>query len=384
MAEQTIRAPRTVEEASRGDIAAANRTKNARGRASNPRGPLGVTTAAYDSGNRKTGPCMGTYAVQISCPNGENSSYRCPLLGVACYGEEGDINRAVMPPLNRNAGYEAKKSVTTANVTPEDVARDEAAALETVRKDWERNPKPLWLHVVGDCVTPECARIVGKAAAQYAYRYDGDPKIGADRAPAHAKSVWNYTHAWREVARGDWPSSISVLASCDRPEDLPKAHGRGYGCAMVVDTYEQTEMANYGAAYPLPNGFKVIPCPHEAQRLVDEGEVALIAAALKLKGVKGERASSGMKLERARELAAKYLTPGEIDKINEEQAKTFRGKGGKGGKRTDVQCLHCKLCWMDDFLYKTKGVIAFALHGPRAKKNYGKDVANLIQIKEGK
>lgn len=380
MADQTIRTVRTDETPSRGDLAAARAVARRTG-TRNPWGPLGVTTASYDSGNRKTGPCMATYAVQISCPNGVNNPYRCPLLGVACYGEEGDIGRGVMPPLNRNAGFDHKGDVTKANVTPEQVAMDEAAALDTLKKEFNKNPKPLRLHVVGDCVTPETARIVGKAAAQYAFRYQGDMSKGIQKAPPQAKSVWNYTHAWREVSRSDWPSSISVLASCDNPADLPKAHARGYGGAIVIDTYQQTELGNYGAAYKLPNGFKIIPCPHEVQRLVDEGEAALIAAALQQKGVKGEKVSSNMKVERARELAEKYLSEAERGEIDQKQAETFRGKGGT---RKDVQCLHCKLCWMDDFLRDNKAAVAFALHGPRAKKNYGADVKDLLQIEGAK
>jgi hypothetical protein len=84
--------------------------------------------------------------------------------------------------------------------------------------------RPLRLHTVGDCRTDEAARIVAAAAERY---------MDAGGGP-----VWTYTHAWRLVDRASW-GRVSVLASCETPEQVELARARGYATAIVVDEFDR-------------------------------------------------------------------------------------------------------------------------------------------------
>lgn len=260
----------------------------------NPAGPLKLATAAVNSANPKVGKALNTYAAQISCPNGTNSSYRCPLYGDGCYAEGGPAGWTTSR-LNKAGGMTSYHD-PHASVTAEQVAEDEAAALASVHKEWTRkrvNPF-VRLHVVGDAVTRKAVQILNEALGQFIVAVSGG-----------AKNIWNYTHGWRDIPRSAWRSDISVLASCDTEDDMPKAHSAGYACAIVLPRYVQAEGKKLGAAYKLDNGFTIIPCPYEVGRVV-------------------------------------------------------RGK--------QLQCVDCKLCMKDDFLRKNKAAIGFAAHGAKAEK----------------
>lgn len=270
-----------------------------------------LATVVVNSNNEKTGPCTGSYAAQASCPDGKNSSYRCPLLGSGCYAESGNVNLTTSR-LNKAAGFTYTGGSKT--TTPEDVARSEAAAFEAAYKDWLKSRGPVTkhhavrIHVVGDCCTPESARILSKAVEPY---YQSIPNGGS--------SIWAYTHAWMDVPRSAWSSKISILASCDTVGDAKKAMSRGWAVAMVIQRYVMREGKSLGAAVPLTNGMKMIPCPFEVGRHI--------------------------------------------------------------GKK-DVKCVDCKLCWKEDFLRKNKAFIAFAAHGKTAEKRVQSyvDIEPLIQI----
>jgi hypothetical protein len=266
----------------------------------NPAGPNKLATTVINTRNPKVGVSTSTYAAQISCPNGENTNYRCPLYGNGCYAEELPIGWTTKR-LNKDAGLQSY-SDPNAKFSPLDVAMDEAESMNQTHKSWLRKKKNNWvrLHVVGDSVTSECAKIVSSAAESYV----------ASSGVAGAKNVWNYTHAWRTVPRDAWSSKISVLASCDRVEDLPKAHSKGYATAIVLPQEFMEELgrqqsAKFGKSFMLPNGFKAIPCPYEIAKLVP------------------------------------------------------------GAKKR--QCVECHLCMRDEWLRDSKCVIAFAAHTSKAE-----------------
>jgi len=274
----------------------------------NPGGPLKLSTCVVNSANAKVGKALSTYAAQVSCPNGSNASYRCPLYGDGCYAELGNTQAGFTTNrLNKAAGLGSYEDPSSP-YTPEQVAEDEAAGLVATYKEWKKKRLNPWvrLHVVGDCVTPAAVRILNEAIGPY-----------VESVPGGAKNVWNYTHAWRDVPRSAWRSDISVLASCDTEDDIPKAYAAGYPGAIVVPRYVQAEGKKVGSAYKLDNGFTIIPCPYEVGRLV-------------------------------------------------------KGK--------QLQCVDCKLCMKDDFLRKSKAVIAFAAHGGGAEKI----TKRLVDIQPGK
>jgi hypothetical protein len=276
-----------------------------------------IASFSINTTNQKTGPSSATNASQASCPNGKNnaSGYRCPLLGAGCYAESGMVGTQTKK-LNDAVGFSNKQP--TVPIPPEEVAKNEARVIELAFIVWRllRLNNGVRLHVVGDCVTPAAARIANRAAEMLTENHLQGAGVRADKA---TKNVWNYTHAWRDVPRSAWSPNISVLASCDRIEDLEEAHKRGYGCAVVVPTYVQekigteTEKLVYsGKAFTTSNGFKLIPCPHEVQAMNKAGERAW--------------------------------------------------------------CINCGLCMKDDWLHKNKAAIAFAAHTPASKET----VKNLI------
>lgn len=184
-----------------------------------------LAIAVPRSSNEKIGDCATTYAAQASCPRS------CVFFnGGGCYAENGRIFTSTTGPLNETA--ERLKA------TPVDVARTEATAIGLLPV-FACMDRPLRLHTVGDCRTDEAARIVADAAAEYRRRGGGP--------------VWTYTHAWRIVDRESW-GDVSVLASCETPEQIELARGRGYATAIVVEEFASRRRHFAGGA-------AILPCP---------------------------------------------------------------------------------------------------------------------------
>ena len=184
-----------------------------------------LAIAVKKTANRKVGKIAVTHAAQQSCPTD------CVFKGSGCYAENGP------------QGWITKKlNTAAAGASPLDVALAEAAAIRTLPGN-----VPLRLHVVGDCPTEECARVVAEACTEY---------IAKDNQP-----VWTYTHAWRTVNRDAW-GSISVLASCETPLDVAEAHARGYATALVVDGHPSDKLYEIDtvAAIPCPQQTRGVTC----------------------------------------------------------------------------------------------------------------------------
>jgi len=184
-----------------------------------------IATAVYRASNRKLSvnrEVSATYTSQISCHPG------CPWRGSGCYAEQG-LTAFTTNRLNRAA--------VNLEVTPRDVAIAEASAIDNLR-----GTLPLRLHVVGDCPDAETSGIVAQAAERYRTR-TGAP-------------VWTYTHT-PDVPRQVW-GSVSILRSCDTPDQIPGEHERGYACALVVpDKFTNNRLVDCGG------GFRGIPCPQQ-------------------------------------------------------------------------------------------------------------------------
>lgn len=155
------------------------------------------TIAAERSRDAKTGECSATYAPRVTCPDA------CPMKsGGGCYGASGNC---VLHLRRINAG--------SAGMTAEACAQAEADGIDRLS-----GKRPLRIHVVGDCPTNEAAEIVSSAAERYIVR--------------HGQPAWAFTHAWRTVDRVYW-QSVSVLASCETPEQVIEANKRGYATALI-------------------------------------------------------------------------------------------------------------------------------------------------------
>lgn len=192
------------------------------------RAPLAIAVAITK--DSKLGMCSATHASQASCPPD------CPI-AKECYANFG---HQAFTTNRLNRASDAWEATARAMVTPEDVARDEAAAIDALRSRLD-----LRVHIVGDCRTIKAARIVSAACDRY-------------RARTNAM-VWTYSHAWRKVPRAAW-GTVSVLASVESIPDARRAMARGYAAAVIVPAFP----AN-GRAFDV-DGIKVIPCPNQVQK----------------------------------------------------------------------------------------------------------------------
>lgn len=237
--------------------------------------PNSVNTLAYaalSTTNRKIGDCYATSAAQQSCPNGSNISYRCPFIeGNGCYAEI-DNQGWTTRRLNNTAAQAQADSLEVANA--------EAAALEKLLgylNVYENGPsKMLRLHVVGDAVTAESAKILADASKPFVRRNAQIPSLFRRQDNGNLtgtggrgdSKVWAYTHGWRDVPRSAW-GEVSVLASCETQEDLKEAYDRGYALACVTDKYDNEHLWDSPSkpqrwkAYR-KGDFIILPCPNEA------------------------------------------------------------------------------------------------------------------------
>jgi len=180
--------------------------------------------ATEKSENKKLGAVSVTLAsIKGSCPT------TCPLQNNGCYAQDSFTGMMVRRMDNH---------VQDANLDASAVAHDEADAIDTLT-----GKRPLRIHVAGDCRTNDAAQTVSAAAQRYSAR----------RGPP----VWTYSHAWRTVARDSW-KDVSVLASCETPQDVADARQRGYAAARVVPEFQN------GTRAWREGDLTMIPCPEQA------------------------------------------------------------------------------------------------------------------------
>jgi hypothetical protein len=179
-----------------------------------------LATAVERSETSKLGLTHATYASQRSCPSD------CAFMGNGCYAEGGPTG--IHTRRLNNAAVHA---------TPLEVAEAEAAAIDTLSGTLD-----LRIHVVGDCTTSKAADLVSSAALRRIRR---------------SRRIWSYTHAWRDVEREAW-QDVSVLASCERPEQAIEALDKGWAAAVVLPIFKDERLHVQG-------GLKVLPCPHQTR-----------------------------------------------------------------------------------------------------------------------
>jgi hypothetical protein len=169
--------------------------------------------------NQKLGVASVTTAPIASCGP-------CPLKDQGCYAQNGPLGWMVA---------RMDRHVEEAGLDAVAIARAEADAIDALD-----TKLPLRLHQAGDCSTDETARIVSAAADRHR-DWTGKP-------------TWTYTHAWRAVARESW-GGVSVLASCETPDEAVSARERGYAPALVVERFEKGQLP-----WKLDNGLTAVPC----------------------------------------------------------------------------------------------------------------------------
>lgn len=189
-----------------------------------PRGPFVASTAS---------------SIQATCPEACIFKRRRGVRH-GCYSDSG-FTRIAGAKMDEAGGY----------VRADEVAVAEAGAIDRAFKggripqDSARGGRDLRLHVGGDVRTTRSATVLGEAATRWVARGGG--------------TVWTYTHAWRTVPRSAWGSSIQVIASVERAEEIDEARRLGYPAAIVLEA-----LPDDGRAFAL-EGEKVVPCPFESK-----------------------------------------------------------------------------------------------------------------------
>ena len=184
--------------------------------------PNRIAFAVEISLNDKIGPVSTTYATQESCDRS------CPHYDNGCYAEVGMV---AIHGRKLNKAYNSQ--------TPEEIAIEEANAIKNLTGNLD-----LRVHTVGDCRTPESARIVSDAMRRHR------KKAG--------RKAWTYTHAWRKVPVENWQGE-SVLASVETVADAKEAMQSGYPVAIVVEEFDSTKPY-------IKDGIKILPCPAQVTK----------------------------------------------------------------------------------------------------------------------
>ena len=181
----------------------------------------------------KLGCCAATYVPYQTCPgSGPNA---CPLKPKIrpdgsfeqdwCYASCGTVGINHM-------GHITKAAV---GVPLNTIAKEESDGVARLRGD-----KPCRLHVGGETADSPHAMLLAAAAEVYTAK--------------HGKPVWSYTHNWRVIPRTAF-GNISILASCELPEQVLQANALGYAAALLIPDFpESGNTFSYG-------GVKVLPCP---------------------------------------------------------------------------------------------------------------------------
>lgn len=168
--------------------------------------------------NKKLGFISTTYAAINSCPSD------CPFKKTkACYGMRGPISWKWLKLTG----------------SPMAIAKAEAAGIRSLS-----GLRDLRIHTLGDCSSDKTAKIVSEAAEVFMRK--------------RGKAAFTYTHAWKKVARKSW-GKVSVLASCETPDEVRAAKAKGFATALVVPKFDSS------VAYMI-DGLKIVPCPEMTGR----------------------------------------------------------------------------------------------------------------------
>jgi len=210
--------------------------------------PVSVT---YASKNSKIGYCASTGLAQATCP--PSCAFRAHCMVTS------GVMSITTHQRNRAAGPQHTAAV---------LAQAEADGIRSLLR---RRPRAAWralrIHTVGDAPTTTAAATIAAAASEYA--------VGTGLTAVMRTPSYGFTHAWRDVDACAWDQpGVSVLASCETPEDVRLAWARGYGAAIV-----RPSESHYtdGRAYLAQDdpfyagraaavGMRLLPCPEQTGR----------------------------------------------------------------------------------------------------------------------
>ena len=114
----------------------------------------------------------------------------------------------------------------------------EIASAEVSGIKARQGDKPCRLHVGGETANTTHAVMLAGAAEVYVSK--------------HGQPVFTYTHNWRSIPRAAF-GSISVLASCEYPEQVAEANALRYAAALLIPNFPNSfKVFRYGDTNVLP------------------------------------------------------------------------------------------------------------------------------------
>lgn len=175
--------------------------------------------------------CSSTYvSISATCPDS------CTFKGAGCYAIAG----MAVQRLDRGAKRTGMNGTQVADVEAEAI---DQMFVRGVPQDGARGGRDLRLHVSGDAASATAARLLVGAARRWRERGGG--------------LVFTFTHQWRTIPRSAW-GPISVLASCETPEQVEEARAQGYSPAITVEQHESDRPIEVA-------GTRIIPCPNQTR-----------------------------------------------------------------------------------------------------------------------
>lgn len=185
---------------------------------------VAIVERSHDAKLTSNKNVSATWVPQQSCHDD------CRLKKNGCYAELGNCGIHT-----HRMNKQAKALKLALNKLRLKLAKEEAYGIRNLLS----GTRKLRVHVVGDCATRETARIVGRAMRDYVKRF--------------GKPAWTYTHSWRRILAKEWMGA-SVLASCERPEEVAQAQARGYAAVLITPYHQTNKVYSY-------KGLNILPCP---------------------------------------------------------------------------------------------------------------------------
>lgn len=190
----------------------------------------------------------------------------CPIYG-ECYPVSGPL-KALMRKLD----------VAAAGMSPDEIAALEAFIIDQqwpdgIPQDGACGGRDLRLHVAGDVLTENGARLLGAAATRWRKRGGG--------------RVWLYTHSWRRFAASAFGPDITALASVETEQEAKQAIERGYIAFLLLPRTDDEGFEQGDSPFLLPEiGHMAIPCQAQT-RASNCAECRLCLGEANLTTVKG-------------------------------------------------------------------------------------------------
>lgn len=183
--------------------------------------PFAIAVEQSQNSKLGNGAMSTTYASIHSCPD------VCPFKTTgACYGHNG-------PPAA------TWKRLNTIDIDIVKIAEEEAKAIDNLSGKYH-----LRIHTLGDCQTNETAQIVSSSSEKFMSK--------------HGKKAFTYTHSWRTVDRESW-KNVSILASCETPQECIQAMNKGYAASIVVSDFDKH-------SFYIKDNVRFVPCPKQIGR----------------------------------------------------------------------------------------------------------------------